>query len=425
MVQRIKSNRLAFCFMIFLCLLTGCGGNSSAPSSASEMIDARNSDGKHLAGTASNQCLIRYATGFTISYHGNYKVVTVFEPCHAPGSKRMATFVLIPRGTRQSMPIIPVKGTVVEIPVQRVVLRSASHASFFSLLGVADRIVGIVQGKFVNDPEVTELFHQRQIAEVGVGTGMEAQFDMERLFSLHPDLVLSWWTNNPAYAAHIKTQGAGLPVALIADTEENSPLGRAEWIKFVASFFDAEAKAERIFDDIERRYSALAARTRNIHHQPTVMNGASYRGSWFVAGGKSCFANLVRDAGGQYIWTDDYSSSSRPVNAETVMIRGRNAEYWLTQKQNLFSMASLAAEDNRYTLFRSFQSKRIYSNNGKIGPGGGNDYYQGTATRPDLLLADMIAILHPELLPDHKLIWHLHLPPTLSNGTDDSGVRKK
>jgi iron complex transport system substrate-binding protein len=113
------------------------------------------------------------------------------------------------------------------------------------------------------------------------------------------------------------------------------------------------------------------------------------------------------------------------VNAETVLIRGRNADYWLTQNQNHFSLESIASEDSRYGLFRSFRTGRIYSNNGKIGPGGGNDYYQGTAARPDLLLADMIAILHPELLPDHKLIWHLHLPPTLPNGAVDTGGQSR
>lgn len=359
-----------------------------------------------------------------MSYRDGCKIVTVFEPGQAPGSKGAATFVLVPRGTRRSTPVAPAEGTVIEIPVRRVVLRSASHVPFFSMLGLTDRIVGIAQGKYVNDPEVSDLIRRGIIAEVGVGSGMTSQFDVERLFSLHPDLVLSWWTNNPAYAAHIKAQEAGLPVALLADYEESTPLGRAEWVKFVAVFFDAEAAAERVFDDLERRYLAMAAKTRGVHLRPTVLSGNSYQGSWYIAGGQSFFANLVRDAGGQYVWADDNSTGSRPINVETAMIRGREADYWLTHDQH-FSLASVAAEDSRYRLFRSFQAGRVYSNNGKVGTGGGNDYYQGATARPDLLLADMIAILHPELLPRHKLIWHLHLPPNLSDGADDTGAYRK
>lgn len=423
MKRRLKKSRRILQLLIFFLLCSGCGTPSDPPSigRASE----REPQGERPAATASNQCRIRYAKGFDVSYHDGCKIVTVFEPGQAPGSKGTATFVLVPRGTRRSLPAEPARGAVIEIPVRRVVLRSASHAPFFSMLGLADRIVGITQGKYVNDPKVSDLIRRGLIAEVGVGSGMTSQFDMERLFSLRPDLVLSWWTNNPAYAAHIKAQEAGLPIALLSDYEESSPLGRAEWVKFVAAFFDAEAAAERVFDDVERRYLAMAAKTRGVHLQPTVLYGSSYQGSWYIAGGKSYFANLVRDAGGLYVWADDNSTGSRPVNVETAMFRGRNADYWFTQNHNHFSLASVAAEDSRYKLFRSFQAERVYSNNGKIGPGGGNDYYQATVARPDLLLADMIAILHPELLPGHKLIWHLHLPPNMPDGTDGFRARGK
>lgn len=421
MEERLKRTRRTLCLGILLLWSAGCGGTSSEPPSGVERVAAA----QHPAATTPAQCTIRYARGFAVAYHGSCKIVTVFEPGHDPGSKRMATFVLVPRGPGQSLLVPPAEGTVIEIPVRRVVLRSASHVPFFSMLGLTDRIVGITQGKYVNDPEAADLIRRGRIVEVGVGSGMTAQFDVERLFSLHPDLVLSWWTNNPAYAAHIKAHEAGLPVALLSDYEESTPLGRTEWIKFVAAFFDAEVEAERIFNAIERHYLAMAARARSVRHRPTVLYGNSYQGSWYIAGGKSYFANLVRDAGGQYVWADDNSTGSRPVNAETALIRGRNADYWLTQNQNHYSLASVAAEDSRYELFRSFRAGRVYSNNGKIGPGGGNDYYQGTAARPDLLLADMIAILHPELLPGHQLIWHLHLPPTLADGAGGVGARRK
>lgn len=356
------------------------------------------------------QCRIRYAKGFSVTYRDGCKILTVFEPGHATGSKAMSTFVLVPRGTR---PPKSTQGTVVEIPVRRVALRSASHVPFFSMLGITDRLVGITQGKYVNDPDVRTLISRGSIAEVGVGSGMTAQFDVERLLTLHPDLVISWWTNNPAYAAHVKAQEAGLPVALIADYEESTPLGRTEWVKFVAAFFDAEAAAERVFSDIERRYLSMGKKTEAVRYRPTVMYGTSYQGTWYIAGGKSQFAKLVRDAGGDYVWGDDETTGSRPVNAETAMTRGRKADYWLSLNQDHLSLASLAAEDSRYRLFKAFRASHVYSNNGKIGPGGGNDYNQGTVARPDLLLADMIAILHPGLLPDHKPIWHLHLSATI------------
>ncbi len=381
--------------------LTGCPGTT--------LEDAAVAD-KTPAVTTGGQCRIRYAKGFTIAYREGYKVVTVLKPGHTGSAKIMNVFMLVPRGTH---PRVPEGGTIIEVPVRRAVLRSASHVPFFSMLGIADRIVGITQGRYVNDPEVAERIRQGRIREVGVGSGMTAQFNMERLLTLRPDLILTWWTNNPAYAAHIKAAEAGLPVALAADYEETTMLGRTEWVKFVAPFFDAEPQAERVFDDIERRYLAVRKKAEGLRSRPTVVYGNAYQGAWYIAGGRSYFANLVRDAGGRYVWEDNGSTGSKPVNIETAMMRGRNADYWISQNESWLSLASVAAEDSRFRFFKSFQTGHIYSTNGRIGPGGGNDYYQSSVAHPDLLLADMIAILHPEAIPDHKLIWHVRLPATL------------
>ncbi len=407
-MKRWNGKRWSTTWLAILFLLcTGCG--SPPPETISSSKGPERSEAS--ARKSSRQCAIRYAKGFTVSYRDGYKVVTVFEPGRAAGAKAMSTFVLVQRGKR---PPASAQGLVVEVPVRRVALRSASHVPFFSMLGITDRIVGITQGKYVNDPEVRNLISRGSIAEVGVGSGMTAQFNVERLVTLHPDLIMSWWTKNPAYAAHIKAQEAGLSVALIADYEEHTPLGRSEWVKFVAVFFDADAEAERVFDDVERFYISMRKKTEGVRHRPTVMYGTSYQGTWYIAGGRSYLANLVKDAGGDYIWDDDETTGSRPVNAETAMTRAGKADYWLSMNQNHVSLASLAAEDDRYRLFKAFRDGQVYSNNGKIGPGGGNDYYQGPTVRPDLLLADMIAILHPELLPKHELIWHVRLPATIS-----------
>jgi iron complex transport system substrate-binding protein len=391
--------------------LAGCTGSS--PESVEDAT--RTNKARPAETVAFGRCRVRYAKGFTITYREGYKVVAVLEPGRIEGARVMNTFILVPRGTH---PRVTEKGAVIEVPVRRAVLRSASHVPFFSLLGITDRIVGITQGRYVNDPEVAERIRQGLIREVGVGSGMTAQFNMERLLTLHPDFILTWWTNNPAYAAHIKAAETGLPVALAADYEETTMLGRTEWVKFVAAFFDAEPQAERVFDDIERRYLEVRRKVERITDRPTVVHGSGYRGAWYIAGGKSYFANLVRDAGGRYVWDDDHGTGSRPVNMETAMMRSRNADYWISPNESWVSLASVAAEDSRFRFFRSFHTGRIYTTNGKIGPGGGNDYYQSSVAHPDLLLADMISILHPEAITGHRLIWHVHLPATMPKQRD-------
>jgi iron complex transport system substrate-binding protein len=44
-----------------------------------------------------------------------------------------------------------------------------------------------------------------------------------------------------------------------------------------------------------------------------------------------------------------------------------------------------------------------------MGPGGGNEYFETGPAHPDRILADMISIFHPELLPDHELYYYQKL----------------
>lgn len=45
-----------------------------------------------------------------------------------------------------------------------------------------------------------------------------------------------------------------------------------------------------------------------------------------------------------------------------------------------------------------------------IGPGGGNDYYERGIARPDLVLAALLAILHPQLEPGHEFVFYRRVP---------------
>ena len=39
-------------------------------------------------------------------------------------------------------------------------------------------------------------------------------------------------------------------------------------------------------------------------------------------------------------------------------------------------------------------------------PGGGNEFYGSGIIRPDLILSDLVAIFHPDLLPNHHFVYY-------------------
>jgi iron complex transport system substrate-binding protein len=46
----------------------------------------------------------------------------------------------------------------------------------------------------------------------------------------------------------------------------------------------------------------------------------------------------------------------------------------------------------------------------RLTPAGGNDYWSRSITHPDLVLADLVKILHPRLAPGHAFEWYMPVP---------------
>ena len=350
--------------------------------------------------------VIRYAKGFTIEYRPGYKVMRVLTPWR--NARTSFTYVLAPRGAK--VPKMESGAVFVETPVRSVALSSTTHPPFFSLLGIEDAIIGISGSKLVNTPSVVERILDGRIIEVGDSSaGITGTFDMERLIELNPDLVMAYGTGDALYDRHGKLIEAGFRVAMNSAYMEMTPLGRFEWIKFVAAFFDMEEEADRLVLETAARYETLAANAINVVSKPTVFVGSNNRGVWQVSGGGSFEAAAFRDAGARYLWDDDSSTGSMPLHIEAVLERAGDADIWL-HPGSVGSLEELSTEDERYAVFRAFRSGQVFNRDAIIGPGGGNDIWQGGLALPDLVLADLISIFHPEILPDHKRIWYRQLP---------------
>lgn len=353
------------------------------------------------------RCEIRHAKGFTLEYRDGCKILRVRRPNESPAMAQV--YVLTGQG-RQAPQVAPGQITL-ETPVRRVVSLTTVHAPLFLHLGVPEALVGIAGARYLGTPALAQRVAAGQLVEVGDGQlSMERRLDMEKLHVLSPDLIMVSGASNSDEDQNGKLQEAGFHVATHIEWLEETPLGRAEWIKFAAAFLDREAEAESWFRGIVERYLSLCAKARNIRQRPTVMTGMNFRGTWHVSGGKSYVANFIRDAGGDYLWADSSVTGSLPLKMEAVLARARSADFWLLHMVNAESRQAMLKADNRYGLFKAFQKGALYNNDAKQSPTGGNDYWENGMHRPDLVLADFIAILHPELSPGHVFHWYRKLP---------------
>ncbi len=364
-------------YLVVLSFLSACTQNFN-----------KNSENQNLLFASSSPLI---ATGFEIKDSANIKVIDCWFPWNP--SQKSLRFVL------SKIPVDPKAydaNANIIIPLKSIVCMSATHVSFLDALNVTDKITGIGSAGFVASEYLQERIKTGEVEDIAAGD----QFRLEKLIALKPDVV---FVSAQRGSNHDAIINAGIPVIPVGEYLENHPLGRAEWIKFFGEFFEKAAEAEAIFDSIKSEYNRLQTLTVNITKRPTVLSGKQYGGFWNLPGGRSYFARFLHDAGATYIWSESKETTGLSLDFETVFLRGINADFWrfLVYSNQPYSYDMLLAEDNRYENFKAFQNRSVIVCNTFSKP-----YHQKGVMEPQIILADLINVFHPELLPYHENVYY-------------------
>ncbi|AHM62130.1 Fe3+-hydroxamate ABC transporter periplasmic protein [Flammeovirgaceae bacterium 311] len=343
---------------------------------------------------------IQYAKTFELEYREGYKLIHVKQPY--PGATRPYTYLLLPHG--QPQPDSVEADAVVRIPVQRIISLSTTHLPALDMLGESNKLTGFAQSEFITSPAQRLRLEQGELTDIGSTQGLSP----EQILSLQPDLIMAYGMGPDDGTLQVLHR-TGVPVLLNADFLENNPLGRAEWIKFTAALLNREKEADSVFNQIVHRYDSLTALTKDVAQRPEVFSGIVYGDIWYMPGGRSWAATFLADAGANYLWGETAESGSVPLSLEQVFAKAHDAPFWINTA-DFSSLQAIAAADERYKRFRAWQQGQVYTYINKISPTGGNEYLELGYARPDMVLADLIKILHPELLPKHELYFYKQLP---------------
>ncbi|PWH13079.1 MAG: ABC transporter substrate-binding protein [Anaerolineae bacterium] len=340
---------------------------------------------------------IEYAAGLTIEYYNSYKLVTIKTPW--PGATESMQYVLVQCGAPKPQGFL--EEQIIEVPAKTIITMSTTYLPALDELGLLDRLIGVDDTTYVNNPTVLKMAEEGKLASIGYGAGV----NVEKVLELAPSLVMTYGSGAPEYDAHPVLLQAGQKVVVNAEWMDTTPLGRAEWLKFIAVFFNREAAAEALFDEIAQEYQQLTALTAAVNQRPTVFTGSAYQGTWYMPGGQSFAAAFLRDAGANYLWSDDTSTGSLPLSVEAVFEKAKDADYWLNVGF-VGALDDLKGMDARYADFAAFQKGNVWNNDAKTNASGGNDYYESAVIHPEWVLADLIFIFHPDLLPNHQLVYY-------------------
>ncbi len=328
---------------------------------------------------------IKYAKGFSIQTAGKYKTIAVLNPWNPPDT--LATYFLYHDDS------IGATGFDFEIktPLVRIACLSSTNIAMINLISEGKKISACSDAKLIYDSVLFQRYLDGTLTDLGSTHLINAEMVIDHM----PDLIMKYIYGTKEMVDE-KLIEAGLPIAYNLEFMETHPLGRAEWLKFVAAFFDKDELADSIFNEIEHEYLRLVGLSTEKKSKPTVLDGSSYKGVWYAAGGKSYSARMYADAGADYYWHTDNSKGSIPVSFETIIDKQSEADYWFgpsTGKRD-----DLLSIDSRYKKLKSFCEGHVYFFGKRVNPNGGLDFFESGVTRPDKVLKDLIWVFHPELL---------------------------
>lgn len=344
---------------------------------------------------------VKYAKGFSVDYYDGFKVITVRDIMDS--MRLVEKYVVLPKG--KPAPVDFSSDVLIETPLKKVVLISTTHVAEYARLNLLKEVAGVANVPLIYNEEVREKVQKQEICNLG-----NDELNYEKLLELHPSFVMTSGGYDGGDKMKSKLHNLHQTTVLNLDYKEQDPLAKAEWIKFIAAFYNMEFEADSIFKTIESNYLELKEKAKNTTTKPTVFCNLPFKEIWYMPCGENYTSRIIEDAGGDFLWKNSTATNGLNLNLdyEAVYNKAGDADYWV----NLGfanSLEEIKNRDKKNALFKSFKTGKVYNFNKRNTPAGGFDFWESGTINPDKVLADLIYIFHPELLPGHELYYYQKL----------------
>ena len=350
---------------------------------------------KRAKENSSSNFEIKFAKGFTVQQNDEYSIVVVLHPW--PNAKKTFRYLVVEKEKLASMTFsTEAYDAVITTPVKSLVVTSTTHIPALESLGELDKLVGFPDTQYISSMPARDLISKGEIKELGNNESLNTEMVLE----LNPDVIVGFGIDNQNSSYDVFQKG-NIPVVFNGDWTEETPLGKAEWIKFFGVLLNKQTQADSIFREIENSYIAIKEVASHATHKPKVLSGALYKDVWYLPTGESWAARFIEDANGEYLYKETSGSGSLSLSFESVLEKGSQADIWVAPSQ-FVSYREMEQANAHYQQFRAFREKKVFTFANTKGASGGLLYYELAPQRPDLVLKDLVHHFHPELLPDYS-----------------------
>lgn len=363
----MKCSTFFFILPALLAMLSGCGSSSST------------------SADVGGDTVMTQSTLLEIVDREGYSVATVKNPWDTAAV--LATYILVPREmSADSVAQLP-KGTVVRVPLEKSLVYSGVHGGAIEELGRLDAIAAVADGEYVTLPSIKTRLSSGKIKDVGSSMSPS----VEAIVELSPDAIITSPYNNSGHGA---IESLGVPIIEMADYMEPTPLGRAEWIKFIGRLYGEVSMADSIYNSVVNAYSDTKAKVEAANEKPVAITEQPVSGVWTLPGGGSYAAAMLADAGAVYPWSDNPSAGSIELDPAAVLDRAENADFWFIRSFGPLSLADLCGNFPLANRFKAVKDGGVYVCDTSASP-----LFDEFPFHPERLLRDYATIFHPDLFP--------------------------
>lgn len=343
---------------------------------------------------------LSYASGFTISQGKDYWEVEVSQAW--TGSDRIFRYLVLEENADKPPGDFD---AIIQLPVEKVILTSTTHIPHLDMLNSTEKLIGFPNLNLISSEKAWQQIDAGRVEDLGAGPSANP----EMVIDLAPDLIMISTLGDDLKYLDLLTQ-AEIPAVINGEYVEQHPLGRAEWIKFTGVLIGKYKEAKAAFEKVEKDYLEAEKLIDSINDSifPTVLSGVLYQDIWYAPGSESWGAKILENAGGSYIFSDQKGTGSAQLNYEFVLDNALEADFWIGSA-DFSDLQTMGNAEPRYKAFKAFKSGNVFSYTQKKGRAGGFEYFELGYMRPDLILKDLIKILHPNLLPAYQLYFYQQL----------------
>lgn len=357
------------------------------------LVGCKQNNENAIASKSKVKNIIEFAKDLEIYKYKGYSILKVKNPW--PNANKDFTYIL-----QEKKGIIPdslKQHTIIQVPIKTVVATSTTHIASLEMLEVENTLVGFPHLDYISSEKVRKNIDSGKVKELGNNQTL----NVEVAIDLAPSVIIGYGLDNHNPSLD-NLEKSGLKVILNGDWNEQTPLGKAEWIKFFGALYGKEELANTLFNSVKDEYNSTMTIAKKAKSHPTVLAGSMFEEIWYVPQGQSWGSLFLKDAGANYLWANEKGTGGLSLSFEKVFEKAQNVDFWIGPGQ-FNSLDEMAKTNPHYTQFKAFKTKQVYSYSLKKGKTGGLIYFEEAPNRPDLVLKDLVKILHPELLADYKL----------------------